>query len=178
VIRLFVGLGLPADLAARLEALGGGVPGARWVAARNLHVTLRFIGEVDEAQAEDLHDHLCRLHAPPLALTIENFGAFGGAKPRALWAAIKADPALDSLQHKIEQAAQAIGLAPEGRKFTPHITLAWLKGAPAERVVGFMTHHTPWSAPLPVAAFTLYRSLLGAGGAEYQALTEYPLDSK
>nr|WP_249209168.1 RNA 2',3'-cyclic phosphodiesterase [Magnetospirillum sulfuroxidans] len=175
---MFVGLGLPADLATRLEALAGGVPGARWVAARNLHVTLRFIGEVDEAQAEELHDHLCRLQARPLALTIKDFGSFGGAKPRALWAAIKPDPALDRLQHKVEQAAQAIGLAPEGRKFIPHITLAWLKGAPADRVAGFIAHHTPWAAALPVAAFTVYRSLLGAGGAEYQALTEYPLDSK
>ena len=178
MIRLFVGLGLPAELAARLQSLGGGIPGARWVAARNLHVTLRFIGAVDEAQAEDLHDHLHALRAPPLALTVQGLGTFGGTKPRALWAGINADPALAALQHKIEQAVTAVGLPPDGRKFMPHVTLAWLKAAPAERVAAFITHHTPLLAPLPVTAVTLYRSHLGGGGAEYQALAEYPLDSK
>lgn len=178
MIRLFVGLGLPVELAERLQALGGGIPGARWVAARNLHVTLRFIGEVDEAQAEDLHDHLCALRAPPLALTVRGLGTFGGVKPRALWAGVNADPALDALRHKIEQTVDAIGLPPDGRKFIAHITLAWLKAAPAERIAAFMTHHTSLLAPLPVSAFTLYRSHLGSGGAQYQAMAEYPLDSK
>jgi RNA 2',3'-cyclic 3'-phosphodiesterase len=176
VIRLFVGLALPPDLAARLAALAGGIPGARWVAARNLHLTLRFIGEVTEDVAEDLHHHLHAIHGPAFDLRLDGFGTFGGGKPRALWAGVAAHAELDSLQIRIEQAARDVGLEAETRKFTPHVTLAWLKAAPAERIAAFVAHHSPFVARLPVTGFTLYRSHLGGEGAEYDALAEYYLD--
>ncbi|KAF0224341.1 MAG: hypothetical protein FD176_1277 [Rhodospirillaceae bacterium] len=176
MIRLFVGLALPSDLAARLAALAGGIPGARWVAAHNLHVTLRFIGAVDEGMAEDLHHRLRAIHGPAFDLRLDGFGTFGGGKPRALWAGIAAHAELDSLQIRIEQAARDVGLAAETRKFTPHVTLAWLKAAPPERIAAFLAHHSPFVALLPVTGFTLYRSHLGGEGAEYEALAEYFLD--
>ena len=176
MIRLFVGLALPADLATRLAALAGGIPGARWVAARNLHVTLRFIGEVTEDVAEDLHQRLHAIHGPAFELRLDGFGTFGGHKPRALWAGVAAHAGLDSLQARIEQAARDVGLDAEGRKFTPHVTLAWLKAAPPERIATFVDHHSPFAADLPVTGFTLYRSHLGGEGAEYEALAEYFLD--
>lgn len=176
MIRLFVGLALPVDLAARLAALGGGIPGARWLAPRNLHVTLRFIGEVDEGMAEDLHHRLHHIHGPALDLRLNGFGTFGGRRPRALWAAISPHAGLEALQARIEQAARDVGLDAEGRKFTPHVTLAWLKAAPPERIAAFVAHHSPFAADLPVTGFTLYRSHLGGEGAEYEALAEYSLD--
>lgn len=176
MIRLFVGLALPPGLAARLESLGGGVPGARWVPARNLHLTLRFVGEVNEDVAEDLHHALSGLRAPPLRLRLDGFGTFGGRKPRALWAGVAADPALDALHARVETLAQNVGLAAEGRKFTPHVTLAWLRDAPGERVAAFLRHHAPFLADWPVDHVTLYQSHLHAQGAEYQVLAEYPLD--
>ena len=178
MIRLFVGLALPPEVAARLESLGGGIPGARWVAARNLHVTLRFAGEVDEGVAEDLHHALSALRAPALDLRLDGFGTFGGRKPRALWAGVAPDPDLDALHGKVEQMARSVGLAAEGRKYVPHVTLAWLKDAPTERVAAFMRHHSPFASTFAVDRVTLFRSHLGAQGAEYQVLAEYPLDSK
>ena len=94
MIRLFVGVPLPNALATRLESLGGGIPGARWVAARNLHLTLRFIGEVDEDVAEDLLHRLQSLRAPAFDIQMRDFGTFGGRKPRALWAGLEINAAL------------------------------------------------------------------------------------
>ncbi|OJX81785.1 RNA 2',3'-cyclic phosphodiesterase [Magnetospirillum sp. 64-120] len=178
MIRLFVGLALPAELAARLESLGGGVPGARWVAGRNLHLTLRFAGEVDEDVAEDLHHRLGGLRAPVFDIRLRGFGTFGGRKPRALWVGAEPNPALDALQSRIERLAQAAGLEPETRNFTPHVTLAWLKDAPADRIAAFMRHHSPFAASFTVDHVCLYQSHLHAQGAEYQVLAEYALDSK
>ena len=178
MIRLFVGLPLPDELATRLESLGGGIPGARWVAARNLHLTLRFLGEVDEDVAEDLHHRLQSLRAPAFALTLRDFGTFGGRKPRALWTGLMANAALDSLQNRIENLAQAAGLPAEKRGFAPHVTLAWLKDAPSERIAAFMAHHAPFACGFIVDRFCLYQSHLHSQGAEYQVLAEYALDSK
>lgn len=178
MIRLFVGLPLPGDLATRLEDLGGGIPNARWVAARNLHLTLRFVGEVSEDVAEDLHHHLAELPAASFEIRLQGFGTFGGRKPRALWTGVAANPALQSLQSRIERLAQAVGSPPEKRNFTPHVTLAWLKAAPADRIAAFMHHHSPFAALFTAQTFCLYQSHLHPQGAEYQVLAEYPLDSK
>lgn len=178
MMRLFVGLALPTELATRLESLGGGVPGARWVAARNLHLTLRFVGAVDEEQAEDLHHQLASLRSPEFDVHLHGFGTFGGRKPRALWVGVEPNPRLDALQSRIERLTQNAGLEPETRNFTPHVTLAWLKDAPADRIAAFMRHHAPFSAAFAVSAICLYQSHLHAQGAEYQVVAEYPLDSK
>lgn len=177
MIRLFAGLALPEAVARRLALLAGGIPGARWVEARNLHITLRFVGEVEEGVAADLHDALAALRAPAFALALTGFGTFGRASPNHLWAAADKAPGLLHLQAKVEQAVQHAGLAPEGRKYLPHVTLARFRDAPPGRVQDFMARNSPFQAgPWPVADFVLYRSHLGRGGAEYEALAEYPLD--
>ena len=179
MLRLFVGLSLPETLAQRLEILGGGLPGARWVAARNLHVTLRFVGEVDEAAAADLDQALDRIDVPAFALWAEGFGTFGGRHPHALWTGIPREPGLLRLQERIESACQRTGLAAEGRKYTPHVTLAWCKGAATRKVQEAIIRMSPFrSETFPVTRFHLYRSHLGQGGAEYEILKDYPLDSK
>jgi len=166
MIRLFIGLGLPAELAARLEIMGRGIPGARWVEARNLHVTLRFIGEVDEGMAAEIDEALADVSAP----------TFGRPNPNHLWAAVDKAPPLLHLQAKVEAALARLGLEPEGRKYLPHVTLARLRDAPVGRIQDFVAHHSPFAAgPWPVDHFILFRSHLGRSGAEYEALAEYPL---
>jgi 2''-5'' RNA ligase len=177
VIRLFAGLGLPSEVAERLAALSGGIPGARWVEARNHHITLRFFGEVEEGVAADLHDGLAAVRAPAFALSLTGFGTFGRGNPNHLWAAADKAPALFHLQAKVEQAAVQAGLAPEGRKYLPHVTLARFRAAPVARIQDFIARNSPFQAgPWPVKNFVLYRSHLGRGGAEYEALAEYPLE--
>ena len=175
MIRLFVGLDLPPDLAADIAKLGFGLPGARWVAERNLHLTLRFIGEIDEGAAEDLHHALLEVEAEAFPVTLDGFGLFGDRhRARTLWLGVAASPPLHRLAAKVEQAAQRAGQPPEPRRFNPHITLARLSDTPAARLQDFIA-----SAPalrgtvFPVERFTLFRSTLGRGGAEYDRLERY-----
>jgi 2'-5' RNA ligase len=176
MIRLFAGLALPPELAARLESLGGGIPGARWVEARNLHVTLRFIGEVDEGTAAEIDEALAALTAPGFELAIDGFGTFGRSAPNHLWAAVTKAPGLLHAQGKVETALSRLGLVPEGRKYLPHVTLARLRDAPVSRVQDFIARNSPFHAgPWAVDHFVLYQSRLGRTGAEYEALAEYPL---
>ncbi len=179
MIRLFVGLPLDAAIAGRLDALAAGIPGARWVAARNLHLTLRFIGEVDEGTAQEIDEALAGLSAPAFSLELEGFGTFGGRKVHTLWAGVGREVPLDRLQAKIEAAVVRVGLPREPRKFSPHVTLARLDGSPVSRIQDFITRNSPFRAgPWPVAAFTLFRSYLSRNGAEYEAVADYPLGGR
>ena len=176
MIRLFAALELPETVRDRLSALEGGVPGARWASDEQLHLTLRFIGEVDGNVANDIDDALAGIRAPRFTLELAGVGEFGGKKPRALWAGVRANDSLLHLQKKIETALQRIGLPAEERKFSPHVTLARMRSAPHEKVVQFLTHHALLaSGPFPVERFVLFSSQLGSGGSVYHAERTYPL---
>lgn len=176
MIRLFVGLALPAEVAQGLNALAGGIPNARWVEPRNLHVTLRFIGEVEEGLGAEIDEALAALHEPGFQMALAGFGTFGRASPNHLWAAVEKVPDLLHLQAKVETILARLGLVPEGRKYLPHVTLARLKDPPVGRVQDFIARNSPFHAgPWSVDHFVLYRSHLGRSGAEYEALAEYPL---
>ena len=178
MIRLFVALDLPDFVRDSLLSLQGGVPGARWNAAEQLHLTLRFIGEVDENIAHDIDDTLVSIRAPSFAVELAGVGEFGGKNPRALWAGVKANEALLHLQRKIETALQRIGLTPEARKYSPHITLARLKAAPRDKVVQFLTHASLFSAgPFPVNQFVLFSSHPSQSGSIYRAERVYRLSA-
>lgn len=178
MIRLFVALPLPEDVRDRLAGLGGGVPGARWLEPDSLHLTLRFIGDVEEGMARDLDTELARVAAPGFALTLAGVGQFGsGRKAHALWAGIERSEGLAHLQAKIESAVVRAGFPPETRKFTPHVTLARLNHANPDRLARFLSGNGLFRArPVWVANFALFQSLQGRGGAVYRALAEYPLD--
>lgn len=176
MIRLFVGLALPEAVSARLALLSGGIPGARWVEARNLHVTLRFVGEVDETMAAEMDAAMAAVRAPAFALSLTGFGTFGRSKPNHLWVAVERAAPLLHLQGRVETALARLGLVPEGRKFLPHVTLARFKESPVGRVQDFIARNSPFQAgPWNVEHFVLFRSHLGRSGAEYEALADYPL---
>jgi len=178
MIRLFVALELPTGVRERLTVLQGGVPGARWMTDNQLHLTLRFIGEVDGNVAHDIDDALSGIRAPSFKMEIAGVGEFGGRNARALWAGIRANGALTHLQKKVETALQRIGLPPDERKFSPHVTLARLKVPPREKLMQFLTHHALFaSGPFPVDRFTLFSSHLGSGGSVYHPERVYPLTS-
>lgn len=177
MIRLFVGLEIPDRLGDVLTDVAIGLPGARWIEADNLHLTLRFIGEVDEGTAADIDEALGRVHAPAVPLKVTGLGLFGpDRKPRALWAAVERDPALLHLHQKVESAVVRAGQPPEGRKFVPHITLAKLRQPHLERL-GQLLSATSLAgvAPETVGHFTLFSSALHRDGADYTAERTYPL---
>ena len=176
MIRLFAAVELPESVRQRLVMLQGGVPGARWLGADQLHLTLRFIGEVDQNVANDIDDALALIRAPAFVLELSGVGEFGGKNPRALWAGIRASEALLPLQKKIETALQRIGLPPDESKFSPHVLLARLKSPPREKVAAFLAHHGLFaSGAFPVDYFVLFSSHLGTGGSVYHAERVYRL---
>ena len=177
MIRLFVALDFPDAVRERLAGLGGGVPGARWTDPDNLHLTLRFIGEVPDDQAADIDAALATIEAPGFDLVLDGVGIYGSARAaRILWAGVERSEPLAHLQNKVESALVRCGLPAEERRFSPHVTLARLKDAPRDRLARFLEDRALFRAgPFHVEHFTLYRSLLGKGGAVYEALREYPL---
>ncbi|HEX4157107.1 MAG TPA: RNA 2',3'-cyclic phosphodiesterase [Rhizomicrobium sp.] len=177
MMRLFVALALPDAIAEGLLLLQGGVPGARWSQREQLHLTLRFIGEVDGRDAAAIDDALSSIRAPRFALELKGVGEFGGRNPRALWAGVRDDAAVQHLRRKIETALQRIGLPAEERKFSPHITLARLRAAPRERVITFLATHALYaSAPFEANSFILYSSQMSPNGSLYRPERSYALE--
>jgi 2'-5' RNA ligase len=176
MIRLFVGIALPPELRLSLSLICTGVPGAKWVDPGNLHLTLRFIGEVDEGTAGDIDAALLQIRAPRFALALAGAGAFGGEKPHALWLGVEKNPALSHLHDKVESALVRIGLAPEMRRYSPHVTLARLKQAAPPRVHEFLQANAMFRAPpFAVDAFSLIASYPTKSGAIYEDQADYRL---
>ncbi len=176
MIRLFVALPLPDDVAQTLLALEAGVPSAKWRTREQLHMTLRFMGEMDERDAAAADDALETIRAPIFTLELKGVGEFGGPHPHTLWAGARPNDAIIHLQRKIESALQRAGLKPERRKFTPHVTIARLKATPCGRVIDFLTDHALYaSRPFRAEAFILYSSLTTPNGSIYRAEKTYPL---
>lgn len=175
--RLFTGLEIPAQLAFQLSLKRGGLPGARWIDPENYHITLRYIGDVDQRTAEEVFDILDRFaYADPFRVTLTHLGVFGGNKPRALYAGVETNDSLSRLQMSHERMLQRIGLDPDGRKFVPHVTLARLRDTSA----GDVAHHIAQSGrfePLSfeVRRFVLYSSRDSVGGGPYVIEQEFPL---
>jgi RNA 2',3'-cyclic 3'-phosphodiesterase len=176
MIRLFVALALPGDVAEGLLMLESGVPGARWSTREQLHLTLRFIGDVEESDASAIDEALSGISAPPFTLELKRVGVFGGKYPRALWAGVAPNEALVHLQRKIESAMQRLGFPAEEHKFTAHVTLARLRAAPAECVMDYLADHSLYrSGPFETNEFVLYSSRLTPNGSIYTAERDYSL---
>ena len=176
--RLFIALSLPDEVRDRLSAISGGVPGARWLEPENLHLTLRFLGEVDNGLARDIDDALHQIDAPPFELTLTGLGVFTEGKRliTSIWAGVESNDTLKRLQAKVEQAAVRAGLPPERRKFKPHVTLARGRIENTPKLETFMTGHALLHVDaIPVESFTLYSSHLHQSGASYSAEVTYPL---
>lgn len=175
--RLFTGLEIPPDLGFALSLKRGGLSGARWIDPENYHITLRFIGDVDGATADDVADSLDKLsHSLRFPIRLTHLGTFGGDKPRALFAGVEPSEALSRLQAAQERVLQRAGLVPEGRKFVPHVTLARLRGTGSEEVARFIADAARFD-PLSFvpARFVLFSSRDSVGGGPYLVEQSYPL---
>ncbi|HEY7990099.1 MAG TPA: RNA 2',3'-cyclic phosphodiesterase [Stellaceae bacterium] len=172
MLRLFTGIDLAPELKLSLSALTGGLPGARWVDPGNYHITLRFIGEVNEGLAADIDAALARIEAPRFDVALAGIGTFG---IRQLWVGVERNDALIRLRDKIESALVRLGLEPEGRRFQPHVTLARLKGNDA-KLQDFITGNSLYRAPpFPVRHFSLIASYQTKAGSIYEDRADYNL---
>src|ERR1700677_1614872 len=119
--RLFTGLELPDAVVGQLALMRGGIVGARWLEPEDYHITLRFIGDIDARTARDIDETLGDIRRPEAPVRFEGLSWFGGDKPRAIVAKVKAEPALMDLQAEQERRLRRIGIEPETRKYTPHV---------------------------------------------------------
>jgi 2'-5' RNA ligase len=174
--RLFTGLEIPADLATELSMLRGGLSGARWIDTANFHLTLRFIGDIDSRTAGDVASVLEKVRFKPFKVMLDEVATFGGERPRAIVVKAKSVPALMDLQAEQERLMRRIGIPPEARKFTPHVTLARLRGASPIAVAGYLAMQGAFFArSFEASRFVLYSSRASTGGGPYIVEAAYPL---
>jgi 2'-5' RNA ligase len=178
--RLFIAIRPPEPVRDRLVDAMEGIEGARWVDEGNLHLTLRFVGEVERPAGNDLAAALGRISAPTFTLAIDGVGHFDkrnrhGARPRALWARVPRCELLEELRLKVERACEAAGLGRETRRFTPHVTLARLGPSVGDIGAWLARFGTLSAGPWEVGEFVLYESHLGHSGAFYEPVTVFAL---
>jgi 2'-5' RNA ligase len=174
--RLFTGLEIPKALGESLSLLRGGLPGARWIDPENYHLTLRFIGDVDDDIAQEVAWLLGKVRRRDFELRLDGLSSFGGRKPRAVVATVAPSPAVMELQAEHERLMQRVGLDPEGRKYTPHVTLARLRDSSSHEVAEYLSARGAYrSPPFTVSRFVLFSSRASTGGGPYVVEAAYPL---
>ncbi len=177
--RLFVAVDLPEEIREELGAICFGLPGAKWVKVEQIHITLRFIGEVNGGMFRDIREALAEVKGGPFTLQVKGMGTFPpGKKSNVLWAGLEKSGELYQLKKRVDNRLKALGLEPEKRKFSPHIALARLKDTPVNRVSQFLAGHALFSLPeFMVRGFHLYSSMLNSSGAIHRLQATYPLDA-
>lgn len=177
MIRLFAALAVQGEAAEALAARQTRLPGARWRPMEALHLTLRFFAEIPEDRADDLDLELSQVRGEAFDLVIEGVGAFGeGADINAVWAGVKAEPALERLARRCEVAARRAGLKPDTRAYRPHVTLAYLRRPdPAQVAAWIQANNLLRLAPIRIESFGLYSSWLSDEGSDYRLERVYRL---
>ncbi|MFT6658609.1 RNA 2',3'-cyclic phosphodiesterase [Maritalea sp.] len=175
--RLFTGLEIPDDVSFALSLKRGGLGHSRWIDPINYHITLRYIGDVDIQMGNAVANCLDKFHLePPFKVTINHLGVFGGSRPRALYAGLQPCAALDNLQSAHERALHKLGLPSDGRKYTPHVTLARLKGVSAKDVALHIEQAGAFvSLCFTIDQFALYSAKDSVGGGPYVVEERYDL---
>ncbi len=166
--RLFTGIELPDALTEHLSDLARPLAGAKWIEPQDMHLTLRFAGDIDNPTANEFHAALSTIDEVAFELTVSGFGAFGGQQPRTLWAGVETNPWLDALARATERAARSAGLPPDKHGFKPHVTIARLKGTRPQAVARVLEELGAFrSRPFQVERFVLFSSRPKVGGGPY-----------
>jgi RNA 2',3'-cyclic 3'-phosphodiesterase len=185
-MRLFIAIGLPEDwkqiLAQPEASIGWLGRGVKWVEPRGMHLTLKFLGEVEPPQLTDITDGIrdACTGISQFSMNIHGTGAFPNAKrPRVYWAGLVAPSGLLELQKRIENAMQDLGFAAEEHPFRPHLTLARIKESVGkDRMTDALLNFRLESEPIIVSEVLLMQSHLSPGGARYEAIGRFPLDDR
>jgi 2'-5' RNA ligase len=174
--RLFVAIRPPASVRQLLLAAMGGISGARWQSDDQLHLTLRFIGEVDRHMGEDIRAALGAVHHPSFALTLNGIGCFDRRGfPDAVWAGVAPHEQVKALHRKVDAALLRVGVPPDERAFHPHITIARLSRS-AGPIGNLLEEAGGLASPaFTVDSFALFESDLTHEAAVYSVVERYPL---
>jgi 2'-5' RNA ligase len=174
--RLFTGLEIPHAIGQHVALLRGGLPGARWIEPSDYHVTLRFVGDVDARLADELAELLGRVRRRAFTLSLAGLGHFGKDRPHSVHALVAPSPDLIDLQAEHERLVRRLGLAPETRRFTPHVTLARFGEVKPRALADWLAARGAFaSAAFAVGRFVLFSSRASVGGGPYVVEEAYPL---
>lgn len=179
-MRLFIAIEIPDDLTKMIVTLRAAIPGARWVPAEQIHLTLAFLGEVKAGDIELLGKELARIKLPEFTLCFSGTGCFPNQyRPRVLWIGLEREPLLCKLAATVRAALLACGIHQEERPFSPHITLARLKEHAPREIDAFLDQNSRVKfPPFSVREFTLFQSLLAPRGAVHRALMNFQLEQR
>lgn len=178
--RLFAALPIPEPICDMLKGMQKGLDGANWRHKENLHLTLRFYGNVSENTAHDLDAALAEIDLPPITLRLSGVDQFGGFEPHTLWAGIKPNETLLRLAEKCARPMRELGIKKDKHTYIPHVTLAYLNHMPPqsapELVAGYLQRHAMFETPeFTVNRFALYSSTPGKHQSHYHEEASYPL---
>jgi 2'-5' RNA ligase len=175
--RLFTAIEIPEMIRMRLSLLRAPLSGAKWIEPDDMHITVRFAGDIDGRTADEFADFLAGIRAKPFTVSVLGVGAFGGRDPRVLWAGVEAGEPLEALYRANDRAARAAGLEPDGRTFKPHVTLARMRGARQQAVARFLQENGGLRAePFLASRLVLLSARPGSGGGPYVVEAEYPFE--
>jgi 2'-5' RNA ligase len=175
--RLFTAIEIPEAIRLRLSLIRAPLGGAKWIEPEDMHITVRFVGDIDGRAADEFVDFLAGVRARPFPVTIGGIGAFGGRDPRVLWAGVKAGEPLEALYRANDRAARGAGLEPEGRAFKPHVTMARMRGGRQQPVARFLEENGGLCTdPFTVTRFVLLSARPGSGGGPYVVEADFPFE--
>ncbi|WP_114096607.1 RNA 2',3'-cyclic phosphodiesterase [Thalassospira profundimaris] len=176
-MRLFVGVEIPGDIAAELYPLARGIKGLDAQTPENMHITLKFIGNVDPGLAAEIDQALSDVAFEPFDLQVDGLNVFASSrKIRIFWAGVKDQPVMRRLAHRVENALLALDDCPEldARKFTPHITLGRNRDAARATIEQAVADHVDLSSRVfTIDRFCLYESHSTSDGPEFRVIAAY-----
>lgn len=177
--RLFTGLQIPQLQRTQLSLLQSGLQNVRWIEPSDMHITLRFIGDVSPSLAEEIAESLSSRSWCAPQVVLGELAAFGSKKPKSVHASVRLNQELSGLAAGHERLMQQIGLEPDGRKFTPHVTLARCRQVAIPKLAQWLASNGGFvSSPFTPDRFVLYSARESTGGGPYVIERSWPLTSK
>jgi len=167
--RLFTGIEIPEDVKDQLSDLQQPLPGVRWIDDDDLHLTLRFVGDIEKRMAEEFALALSEIsHVGVFEMRLSGLGTFGGRDVRQIWAGVESGPELRALARAHERAAQSAGLPVEKRTFKPHVTIARARHSRDETIARFLARHGAFrSHAFTVSHASMFSAKPITGGGPY-----------
>lgn len=175
--RLFIAIDLPQTVKRELTTICGCLPGARWVENGQLHLTLCFIGEVDDGVFQNIRKELADVKSSAFAMRLVGLSYFPPRRqPHVLWVGVDPIDPIITLHVRVESVLTRLGFQPEKRKFSPHVTLARLRHTPTTEINSYLAGKALFtSSEFEIDAFYLYSSILTKNGAIHHIEASYPL---